>query len=205
MARTETLSDEQNASVRRALRRLMAEKKWSQRTTAKALGITQQTVSAFLAGTSGTGRSVADSIAKLLGEPIGADGLGVEAVVGKEAWDKIQAKVRSKPVVFEEPAWGQKAQLLNDCFERAFRAGDYSLVDVDVARRIVIPLLIDLPLPELEDLALETMVPLWLDLIARRRKEGRGTTTVSLILSLSQRLVGGPESLVDALTPKPST
>lgn len=68
-AQTQFTPDE-NDHLRDALRRVMARRKWGQKSAATALEITQQNVSAFLNAKSGVSHGTAEKIAELVGQPL---------------------------------------------------------------------------------------------------------------------------------------
>ena len=86
MAGGKSLSEAENAALREALRALITRDGWDQTQAGHALGVTQQTVSAFLSGRSGAGFALARAIARRLGktvdEIVGAASAGAVAPTG---------------------------------------------------------------------------------------------------------------------------
>jgi len=182
MARTESLSDTQNESVRLALRRLMDERMWTQRDVATALGVKQQSISGFLAGKTGTSRPVAERIANELRETAESVLAWKAARLPVSATDSAAA---SRHQMSPEER-DQKIEFINDGFCRAFKEGSSSLADLDAARMIITPLLLGLPSQELESLDMMAMASVWLGVVVSQREAGIETTVASMILSVSK-------------------
>jgi len=163
----------------------MDAKLWSQQEAATALGIKQQTVGVFLSGGNGTSMDVARRVAGLLGEP-------VESIVGRpEApFTGTARSVTALPVVPADTR-DQRIEVINENFERAFRGGHGSLADLDVARGIVAPLLLNRTVTDLESMGLEAMAVVWLEIVAYRRRTGAITTTLTLLTTLTEYVVAG--------------
>lgn len=182
MARTESLSDTQNESVRLALRRLMDERMWTQRDVATALGVKQQSISGFLTGKTGTSRPVAERIANELRETAESVLASKAARLPVSATDSAAA-ARQQMSLQERD---KKIEFINDGFCRAFKAGSSSLADLDAARTIITPLLLGLPSQDLESLDMMAMASVWLGVVVSQREAGIETTVASMILSVSK-------------------
>lgn len=84
-------------------------------------------------------------------------------------------------------------QYIDSCFADAFDKSLHTLGDVDITRKIMRPYTSKLNEKGLRDWGIERMVPIWLGIVSGRRRNGHGTDSTSMILSLSLHLADSIE------------